>query len=374
MRAPIKTIFLRHTGKVTDKWSSYLDTWDHIFEPYRERKVNLLEIGVQNGGSLEVWAEAFKSARNIIGCDVNAKCRDLEYADPRISVVVGDINSDETREIILNKASCLDIIIDDGSHVSDDTIISFVKYFQYLANDGIYVIEDLHTSYWQEFGGGLLSPHSSVSFFKMLVDIINFEHWHNSGIRSTLLKNYSTKLGLDFDDGMLAKIHSIEFLNSLCIITKAQAEFNVLGDRRITGTEASVENAILRYDNEPISENYHSEEMFNKFDFLSFKLGGNNDSNSDEIIANSIILEEIEYQTTRNNELMSNIEAQISLLGNQINNINEYISKNIPNIEDLHSPLHDLKNPSFNKRFILWITAPIRWISYYIRSKLINRI
>jgi O-antigen biosynthesis protein len=81
-------LYLAHQGKVSDKWASYLTAYDDIFGPYRERPMRILEIGVQNGGSLEIWSRFFPKAEHIVGCDNNSKCENLKYDDLRISVVV----------------------------------------------------------------------------------------------------------------------------------------------------------------------------------------------------------------------------------------------------------------------------------------------
>jgi len=128
-----------------------------------------------------------------------------------------------------------DIIIDDGSHKSCDTIGSFVNYFKYLNDNGIYVIEDLHTSYWHGFEGGLYDPYSTISFMKRLLDIINFEHWHNGKSLISHLSQFKQKYGLDLSEFDYYRIHSISFTNSLCIIKKQSPNKNRLGERIIVG-------------------------------------------------------------------------------------------------------------------------------------------
>jgi len=74
------------------------------------------------------------------------------------------------------------IIIDDGSHVSEHVITSFHTLFPYLANNGIYVVEDLHTSYLPEMGGNwkdLNQSTSSMSMLKSLADGLNYEYIPN---------------------------------------------------------------------------------------------------------------------------------------------------------------------------------------------------
>jgi hypothetical protein len=62
-----------HTGKYSDKWSSYLDIYWSLFSPIRLNESDLLEIGVQNGGSLEIWTKLFPNAKSLIGFDVHPK-------------------------------------------------------------------------------------------------------------------------------------------------------------------------------------------------------------------------------------------------------------------------------------------------------------
>ena len=55
----LKQIYVEHTGKVSDKWSIYLSEYDRILSEYRHKPLCMLEIGIQNGGSLEIWSKYF---------------------------------------------------------------------------------------------------------------------------------------------------------------------------------------------------------------------------------------------------------------------------------------------------------------------------
>lgn len=255
MNNELKNIFLNHKGKLSDKWSLYLEKWDQIFSPFRDREINLLEIGIQNGGSLEIWAKYFDKAKKIIGCDIEEKCNKLTFDDSRISVVVGDANTDDIEKEIKNRTPELDIIIDDGSHISSDIIKSFARYFKLLNEDGIYIIEDLHASYWKEFEGGLYTPYSAMAFLKRLADITNFEHWRNKKYRVNHLSEYNKKFDLDLNELDLCRIHSILFLNSLCIIQKGTPENNRLGTRIVVGCEEVVTSGFAKLDGTSIVDN-----------------------------------------------------------------------------------------------------------------------
>ena len=240
MEKTIKEIFLNHEGKVSDKWRLYINEWDNIFSPFRKNEINLLEIGVQNGGSLEIWGRYFSKAKNIIGVDINEKCKQLDFIDPRITLIVGDINTEKVEHKIIEVSPEFDIILDDGSHTSSDTIHSFIQYFNYLNKNGIYVIEDLHTSYWHKYEGGLNNPYSTISFLKNLLDVINFEHWRNGKSRNSHLSQFEQQYDVDLNKVDLCEIHSIYFLNSLCIIKKQSPDKNILGKRTIVGNNGII--------------------------------------------------------------------------------------------------------------------------------------
>src|SRR5450759_1724101 len=161
-------LYAEHTGKVSDKWYLYLTEFDRLLNDYREKSVRLLEIGIQNGGSLDIWSKYFSSAEALIGCDINPDCAHLSYDDSLIGVVVGDANTPDVCQRIFQRSPQFDIIIDDGSHWSSDIIKSFALYFPRIADGGIFIAEDLHCGYWESFQGGLFDPYSSITFFKRL--------------------------------------------------------------------------------------------------------------------------------------------------------------------------------------------------------------
>jgi hypothetical protein len=232
-------LYRAHTGKVSDKWASYLTLYDRLFAPYRLRPVRLLEIGIQNGGSLELWAKFFPAATAIVGCDINEACRALQYDDPRISLVVGDANAPDVAERIRAISPTFDIVIDDGSHTSRDIVQSFCRYFPALSSGGLFVAEDLHCSYWQEYGGGLHDPLSSIAFFKRLVDVVNFEHWGVAKPRDAVFAGFAASYGARIDSADLAAIDAVSFHNSVAVVQRGAAP-NSVGRRMIVGATAAV--------------------------------------------------------------------------------------------------------------------------------------
>jgi len=119
----------RQQGKVSDKWALYLREYERIFATCRSLPVSILEVGVQNGGSLEVWAEYFANASIILGCDIDPKCSNLVYESSKVRIVIGDVNNQATQAKIKEHSECFDIVMGDGSHKSNDIIQTFCELF-----------------------------------------------------------------------------------------------------------------------------------------------------------------------------------------------------------------------------------------------------
>lgn len=234
-----------HAGKVSDKWASYFPIYDRLFREIRQAPIRLLEIGVHNGGSLEILAKYFPNAAQIVGCDIDPLCGTLHYDDPRISVVVGDINSRAVFDRIVGEVAPIDVLLDDGSHKSSDIVSSFLFYFPSLAPGGLYVIEDTHTLYAEAWGGGIRNPRSALHLFKLLTDVVNYEHWQKDVALAAYLSGFFPQNAVPafIVEGW---IESVEFQNSIVVIRKAkQGGHAKLGTRVLTGTESKVATFIV---------------------------------------------------------------------------------------------------------------------------------
>ena len=246
----LEDLYQNHTGKVSDKWAIYLNEYEDKLKQYQKLPIKFFEIGILNGGSLEIFSKYFSSAELILGCDIDPKCKELRFDEPNIKFVMGDVNNEKIKNQI-TKYSKFDIILDDGSHNSDDVIRTFCNYFNHLKDGGFYIIEDMHCSYWREHKGGLFFPISSINFLKKLVDIINHEHWGIEKKKEWLLKGFVENYKINILDIELDQINSIEFINSLCFIKKKSSKENKLGKRVVVG-----ENAIVVSDRKKLNNLY----------------------------------------------------------------------------------------------------------------------
>jgi SAM-dependent methyltransferase len=170
----LTSLFYANRGNISDKWEQYLAIYDAELRPWQQRGVSLLEIGVQNGGSMQVWAKYFGPDSNLIGLDIDERILQLDHPE-NVELLVVDATDSAQLSAALGDRT-FDIILDDGSHFSSDISNSFRHLFSRLAPGGKYIIEDLHCSYWAEFGGGLRAQGSAIEFIKNLVDLVNFHH------------------------------------------------------------------------------------------------------------------------------------------------------------------------------------------------------
>ena len=236
----LSTLFAEHRGKVCDKWSLYLRVYEDLFESKRSAALNLLEIGIQNGGSLELWAQYLPNAKHIVGCDIDPQCGTLFFDDTRISVVVGDANSGEVLQSIKSICPSYDVIIDDGSHVPGDVIATFVNYFPMLTPGGSYVVEDLHCDYHASYGGGILQPRTSLNFFHFVVHLMHQSYWSADLAPEDFARYFISKENFPL---FLKQrwIDSITFHDSMVVLRRAASEGSgALGRRTIVGEVATV--------------------------------------------------------------------------------------------------------------------------------------
>jgi cephalosporin hydroxylase len=158
----------------SDKWSSYFDVYEKHLKSYRGKDITLVEVGVQKGGSLDMWSEYFGSNSRIIGIDVDPKCANLVYNKKNVNVLIGNQEDPYFWDDFFKNNIEIDIFIDDGGHTMKQQIVTFEKVFPRLKLGGIFICEDTHTSYYEDFGGGLKNPATFLEYAKDFVDILHY--------------------------------------------------------------------------------------------------------------------------------------------------------------------------------------------------------
>lgn len=140
----------------------YLPIYERLLGHLRSRRFTLLELGVWNGHSLEMWRDAFPRA-TIVGVDLKPPAMDL---GPRVKIVRGDQTDAELMDRLraTHAPEGFGVIIDDASHIGVTTARSLqVLYRQHLQPGGLYIVEDWGTGYlldWHD--GGALAGRLGV--------------------------------------------------------------------------------------------------------------------------------------------------------------------------------------------------------------------
>lgn len=154
----------------TDKasnWHDYMHMYARQFAPFKRLPIRFLEIGLWEGASAKLWEEYFPYAELHF---LDISLGNVKYQSNRSRYHIGNQEDPADLQLFLQAVPGLfDIIVDDGGHTAGQQLTSFQILFPRLSSGGIYVIEDLHTSYWS--GGG---PGSTIHFLKALVDEVNY--------------------------------------------------------------------------------------------------------------------------------------------------------------------------------------------------------
>jgi hypothetical protein len=170
--------FLENSSKRLHKWIHYFDIYERHFSRFRNTSPVMLEIGVFGGGSLEMWREYFGGGARIVGVDINPECK--KHEQDSIEVFIGSQDDPAIIQQILRKYPRIDIVLDDGSHINDHMISSFELLYERIHPKGVYMVEDTHTCYWDEYGGGLRRTGSFIEYAKNKIDEINAVHSRNA--------------------------------------------------------------------------------------------------------------------------------------------------------------------------------------------------
>jgi hypothetical protein len=169
MRAmTLRKCFNQHRGRYVAKIDHFFDVYEKHFSRFRDKPLKLLEIGVDKGGSLELWQNYFGPQCEIHGIDINPAV--VEFAPEEAILHIGSQDSPDFIESVARDYGPFDIVIDDGSHLMRHQIDSFELIYPQLEDHGIYVCEDAFTSYWREFGGQLGGQHTFMEYAKGLID------------------------------------------------------------------------------------------------------------------------------------------------------------------------------------------------------------
>ncbi|MEM6438885.1 MAG: class I SAM-dependent methyltransferase [Pseudomonadota bacterium] len=193
----IADAFWSHEGPPVSKWLHYLEIYERYFERFAGREIGVLEIGVSNGGSLDLWRRFFGPQAVIFGVDVNPECARFDGVSGQVRIGSQDDAGFLGR--VVDEMGRLDVVIDDGSHVMGHVRASFEALFPRMERGGVYLIEDMHTSYWHGWDGGLRRPGTAVETAKRMVDDLH-QPYHERAPFSPLSADVG---GIHFHDSII---------------------------------------------------------------------------------------------------------------------------------------------------------------------------
>jgi len=177
----LEKYFRQNDKRIISKWTHYFDVYDRHFSQFRNKEIVILEIGVYQGGSLQMWRDYFGPKAKIYGIDINPKCKELEEENTRI--FIGSQSDRNFLREIKKSIPPFDILIDDGGHTMEQQIVSFEELFDHVKEEGVYLCEDLHTSYWLDFGGGHKRKGTFIEYSKNFIDYLNAYHSEQSSLK-----------------------------------------------------------------------------------------------------------------------------------------------------------------------------------------------
>lgn len=220
----------------------YTYYYNEFFKNYKNKRLNLLEIGIFRGGSIKMWSKYFKNGKifGIDNCDVNTSgdllCNEETLSNLNKIKNVKCFKCSQTDKIELSKKFnnfIFDIIIDDGSHFIKDQLISLGYLFKMLKPGGSYIIEDivptlsLQTGSWWGQKNGPLETNSSYNggknlwydYFKKFGKIKDEKYFEDStwSVLSMFKKNrnfYSEYISSEENEFLTKNIKSIEIISS----------------------------------------------------------------------------------------------------------------------------------------------------------------
>lgn len=176
---PLEKYFRSNDKRLIHKWMHFFEIYHRHFARFRGKPVTILEFGVSHGGSLQMWRDYFGRKAMIYGVDIDPRCAKL--GGRRTKVFIGDQEDRDFLRSIADEIGPIDVLIEDGGHTMGQQIATFEELYQRMSPDGVFLIEDLHTSYWERYGGGYRRPGTFIEYAKGLTDQLNAWHSHEEG-------------------------------------------------------------------------------------------------------------------------------------------------------------------------------------------------
>jgi SAM-dependent methyltransferase len=163
-KSPLWDYFQNHQeGPGIWKWEHYFDIYARHLSKFVGKKVEILEIGIYSGGSLEMWRSYFGENCHIYGVDIEEACK--AYENDHVSVFIGDQANRTFWSTFKDTVDGIDILIDDGGHMPEQQKITLEEMLQHIRPGGVYICEDIHGAFnnFSTFAAGLVNELNNLN-------------------------------------------------------------------------------------------------------------------------------------------------------------------------------------------------------------------
>ena len=130
-----------------------------------------------------MWKEYFGEKARIYGIDIDPRCKQFE--ESQIEILIGDQQDRDFLHTVRERVGAIDILIEDGGHRPKQQIATFEEMFPAVAAGGGFLIEDLHTSYWNEYDGGYKKAGTYIEYAKNLFPKLQLQVEHFGKMAAT---------------------------------------------------------------------------------------------------------------------------------------------------------------------------------------------
>jgi len=225
MRADFPELPLWHT------WLHYPEAYHNHFSRFRGRKkVIFMEVGVQSGGKIPMLRDYFGPGFEYIGIDINPSTKKFESAD-WIHIEIGNSGDRNFwKDVIIEKYPIVDIFLDDGGHFMDQQKVAMEMMLPHVQPDGVFMCEDIATSWSRGFGGIRGGTALNTDFVKTTMQglVLQSLDWLNSGFVFGAWNgvNWDSNavpadgFGVDWWNVVTSQVKHIHYYNQLVVYEK----------------------------------------------------------------------------------------------------------------------------------------------------------
>lgn len=197
---PLTEYYFNNTGRLINKWHHYFEIYHRHLARFRGCSPVVAEIGVSHGGSLQMWHDYFGAGARVIGVDIDPRCR--EFTDANTTILIGDQADRAFLGEVRRQVPHIDVLIDDGGHTMVQQIATFEELYPHVQPHGIYLCEDVHTSFLDKWGGGCRREGTFLEYSKTLID--RLYAWYSEDRSSLDVDSFTrSTFALHFYDSVL---------------------------------------------------------------------------------------------------------------------------------------------------------------------------